>query len=478
MGAELQALLARHLTMPHALHAADDALARDSEERSTLRKDARARVELGHELAHRMPQLHEDLDGAEDLDEAFAAHLAHLGKAGQGAAGFLRGMAQERAPGVLWREREGMPPPFAVLLAMAIWGDVVEPRMRTKPASLVVPIMRAVTELQSRATPRQEDGAIRLSPGRGFGVSVPVMKAGIVHAFAARGVNLLGSIAAHRLVRWEVFEGHMQVMRGVPDARKIVVKGGWSGLAETLGMTGRRDAETLRDIVHAQASCFFELPTKRTHGNLVILEETIPAAPGRPAKVAIVLGTMILPGFVFEIKENLGRASLSAREAMRLVPMVDLPPLVGRPNEHGAQATLSMAVVSEMRERATELVRRGGVKIELDRFRALAQLAGLPVHLVGMVRDRWVQDGDDAPAFLRVTGPDRYVLGDAHAAARGYLHQSGLDTLNAQRDGLRAAAARRAQQKTLQMPANPAREATLPRLPGNAPSSTPERSLI
>lgn len=50
------------------------------------------------------------------------------------------------------------------------------------------------------------------------------------------GARLLGSVRAHRVLRWEVSIGHRQFLEGNPDSRAIRVDGGWQALPEVVGL--------------------------------------------------------------------------------------------------------------------------------------------------------------------------------------------------------------------------------------------------
>jgi hypothetical protein len=137
------------------------------------------------------------------------------------------------------------------------------------------------------------------------------------------------------------------------------------------------------------------------------------------------LGDPILPGYV----DRLRGPGRSERRARKLVPLVPLPPFVGRCNEHGAQAAYQLRLVTEMRVRAREIVEQGGVRLESELLAQLAEDVGLSHSLVGRVIERWLRDGDDGPALLERVEAHRYTLGPAHAEAREFLRVGGEDEI-------------------------------------------------
>ena len=387
-------------------------------------------------------------DGLLAWDARMARYLDRLGALGHEAATQMRASAKKRwqqlqqahdmpaskvqrgAVWALWADPSASPPGgrFARLLAIVLWNDVLAPAL-SKRAALVAPVMGSLIDFHARGRHLETQGAREVLSFQGREIAEVdktsvTLQASTLHAvLMARGLDLLGSLPAHKLLRWEIFEGHRRVLQGEPKASILTVEGGWTALAERLGLPPNQYASMLRDVVRIQAHFRFAFPDG-SHGNLLSYLDS-PAQGRRKATVTISLGAPLLPGYVHELQAKLGKVSVFARSAQRLVPMVDIPPLVGRANEHGHQASFSMALVAEMRERARELVKEGGVIITPMRAEQLAERALLPLNLVPQVLDRWTQDGDDGPAFLHRIERDRYTLGDAHASARAFLEEAG-----------------------------------------------------
>ena len=55
----------------------------------------------------------------------------------------------------------------------------------------------------------------------------------------------------------------------------------------------------------------------------------------------------------------------------------------------------------------------------------MAEKAGLNKRLYLKVIDRWLQDGNDAPAFLNMVTEDRYALGSHFKQAQDFIIQAG-----------------------------------------------------
>ena len=122
-----------------------------------------------------------------------------------------------------------------------------------------------------------------------------------------------------------------------------------------------------------------------------------------------------MPHYVYELQG----------ENRILIPWPPAVPLVGRPNEHGAQRALRLRLLIELRKRARELVLNGGVRLTEERWVSLAQEAMLPVSVLQAVIDRWTQDGEDGPAFLKVVDRNSYTIGEAHKEVRDFLEDAG-----------------------------------------------------
>lgn len=242
----------------------------------------------------------------------------------------------------------------------------------------------------------------------------------IQNILSPANIKVLSTINAHRLFRWEVQTVAKQFVENNTDARALKVIGGYQELAERINCgNSSRVADQLRDIIVWQAAPRFYGHDGR-YGNMLSFDYS-PSGKNRKAVLTLVMGNMMLPHYVFELMGM----SKSNREDRRLIPIVDMPPLIGRPNDQGAQASFQMEILVEIRRGAIELVNNGGVIITKERLRELAEKAGLSHKLYMRVIDRWVQDGTDAPAFLKLIEDDCYALGSNFKKAQDFIIQAG-----------------------------------------------------
>lgn len=265
--------------------------------------------------------------------------------------------------------------------------------------------------------------------------STPVVDAQALEVLM-RGVRSLGLLSTHRAVRWIVTTVHDRAAQGDADARVIAVRG-WSDLAERVGSTSKKDAGHLRDALLLLDRLRFDLPDGSVGGLLAVRHWRPLKRRGNPHRVEITVLTPLMPNYVQGLE----------RGEKRIVPLTQLPPFVGRAQEHGNQAALQLAVLGEMSRRSQEIPRSGGVRITDAAWDGLAARAGVPSSTLHRVRDRWLHDGDDGAAFLRAVGRDRYALAPAHHPAWEFLIDGGTRRDGGESAGKRSAAAKRRRSK-------------------------------
>ena len=247
-----------------------------------------------------------------------------------------------------------------------------------------------------------------------------------------KGISELGSLLGHKTIRHVVREGHRQALEQHPDPRVLSYEGGYTGLGEVLGAS-KKEIESLTCIIEALNATEFPLPDYATPVRLLSRELT-KATGQRRSRLNILLGTALLPNYVHDLK----RHGLTGRP-IRLVPLLDEPPMVGRLNEYAAQATLSMVVVEHMRDNARELVARGGLPLPHELLRRMADRAGLPRSFdLQRMLDAWLAGADRRPAFLRQTEPGRYTLGTAHERELDFILAGGQHESDSSSQGKRA----------------------------------------
>jgi hypothetical protein len=135
------------------------------------------------------------------------------------------------------------------------------------------------------------------------------------------------------------------------------------------------------------------------------------ARRGQRSRLSLQVSPILGPRYLFRFANRLA------------VPIVE-PPLVGSPRWHAAEYRLGLAVIARMVDQRQALTSNGGALLDWDKQ---ARRVGLEPRALARVKDRWIQDGTDAPAFLERVGPDRYILADRPPtkAARDWLIECG-----------------------------------------------------
>jgi hypothetical protein len=347
--------------------------------------------------------------------------------------------AQMWAP---WLSPEGGgTPPRHAWLVRALWQDIVRPRLERaarNPPALARVVQAPVTVLLSAPRVREEGGQMALD----LGLPAPCIIREVADLpSASRGIELFKSIHAHRVLWHIVFAAHERAANTPGWSPHLEYEGGYSALAEACGINGGKGAEQVRALVDLFSVLDLTLPGYR--GGL--LTRTFIEAKGqRRALLRLIPGTPLLPGYVHELQRVAGTASVAARREQDLIPLLPVPPVLGRSNDAGAQATLQLRVVAHLRDHAPDLAEGRGAPLPLDTWARLAAESHVPRALVSRLLPHWQEDHQDGPAVLKRVDRDRYTLGDAHAAARTFLEDGGRRSLDSSEAGRRSAAKRAA----------------------------------
>lgn len=244
---------------------------------------------------------------------------------------------------------------------------------------------------------------------------IPSIKmATLQRILSPQNAKVLSSLNFHRLFRWEIQTVTKQIIQNHPDARMIHIPGGYQELANLIGAgTGGKACDQIRDILAWQAAPkSFVLHDK--YGNAKIVAEgnmlTFERIHGgnKSSSVNLVIGTMLLPHSVFKLLKSESKKLSS--ESVMLIPIPDQPTLIGKPNTYASQMSFQMALYTEMRKKAKELIKNGCIYISPDRMKQLAQESYLSIPFHMRVIDAWLADGGK-PAFLSLVEKDHYALG-------------------------------------------------------------------
>lgn len=408
--------------------------------------------ETREEMARRSP----DFAGGplrvypEEADREYIALLAKLGPKGKGIAAKL-----QKAPPLPEEETDawapwlppaegGRFPARHARLVEALWLDIVRPRLERatrKPPALARLVHAPVTALLSAPKVQEEGGQIALDLG--FDRPCVIRAELAASPRVIKGIGLFQSIHAHRVIRGLAFAAHERALAGELDPRVLTYEGGFAALAEACGVEGREGATKARELLDAFAALDLSLPGGDSARGLLTFVYG-EARRNRKAYLKVVAGLLLLPDYVHELQRLAGTTGVAARREQDLIPLLPVPPVLGRANEAGAQATLQLRVMAHLRDHAVDLAEGRGAPLPLDTWTQLAAESHVPRSLVSRLLPHWQEDHQDGPAVLKRVNRDRYTLGDAHAAARAFLEDGGRRSLDSSEAGRRSAAKRAA----------------------------------
>ncbi len=243
-----------------------------------------------------------------------------------------------------------------------------------------------------------------------------------------QNAKILSSLNFHRLFRWEIQTVTKQIIQNYADARMIHIPGGYQELANLIGAgTGGKACDQIRDILAWQAAPKSFVLRDR-YGNEKIVAEgnmlTFERIHGgnKSSSVNLVIGTMLLPHSVFKLLKSESKKLSS--ESVMLIPIPDQPTLIGKPNTYASQMSFQMALYTEMRKNAKELIKNGCIHVSPDRMKQLAHESNLSIPFHLRVIDAWSTDGDK-PAFLNLVEKDHYALAKHFKQDQDFIVEGG-----------------------------------------------------
>jgi hypothetical protein len=241
-------------------------------------------------------------------------------------------------------------------------------------------------------------------------------------ALLQKGLHQVGSLTFRRAVNYLVracWERHQQ---GEARPELITVQ----GIEEFAQLIGQPDSDHSKAIKLAllQGQCFWlEWPGGFIGGLWMSYYQR--AWTGRKAFLEIELSRVLRPHY-----------GMSELESPWRVPVVQLAPMVGRHNEHAAQASLQERLMVELVDRRVDLIKYGGARIIDQEWRRMADEVGLPYKMLPALLERWQHTAEDGEAFLEKDG-DRYILASTkpYLGAKQFIIEAGRRTLQAKEAG-------------------------------------------
>jgi hypothetical protein len=313
---------------------------------------------------------------------------------------------------------------FSRQLAILRWQDRIKDyikKRRERPAALSVPIYQQIIRSLRRDGEINEscDGIVDANGKKLLELSsTAAIDIVTAKSILRTGVPLLSSITAHHVWRWQLLEVHKQFVTKVKNPRLLVIDGGYKRLGELSGAGFSDDtAAKIRKIVFTQASCRFRYNSKDGvwEGNLISFDHW-EARGQKTSRLELELRAPLCPGFV----EQLPIGGVEFQEQRHMLPVVRLPIFVGRPNDHGAQASFQMEMHMEERARARESYERGGILLNDEDLLELASKAQMSPRLIRKVMDAWIGEG-----YVEKVDDCVYTIGPRYPEAREMIKKAG-----------------------------------------------------
>lgn len=230
-----------------------------------------------------------------------------------------------------------------------------------------------------------------------------------------RGMEGFSTLTGHKLLRWQVRIGFENWMQDKKDPRLICTSGGYEGIAHLIGCNHSNKAITeVKTILHAQAYSKFSFPNG-SQGNMITLLVKEKCRNGEASKINIILGEWLLPNYTHALPQG---------ERRRLIPIIELPPMVCSKNSYAAQAMLQLLILEEFSNQSHTLAEKGSIYLPKEKWFELSTEAHLTKNTLQAVIACWTQDGDKGKAFLSRQG-DEYTLGESYRGVLKFLEYQG-----------------------------------------------------
>jgi hypothetical protein len=345
--------------------------------------------------------------------------------------------ADSKEPAVDWAKYHI--PRYVFHFATILWRTEFQPQLEQKKSKLpaiAYPIARQLSQIcfepGREVRTNEKKGELVSAQGEVL-AEIPSMTPNSLPIFKG-AFQKLASLTGHRTIRFLVEEGHRQAAEEKAEPHIIHRPGGLTAFAESIGATSRKAIEEVGQVLQAGSHLRVTWPSGEWNG-LWIYGHDANESPGKRAWIHLELASFFLPHFA---KRHL------PVDQQQLVPLVPLPPFVGGPRIHAAQAAFQFGMIASLVAHRAELLPQGGALFCPGELERLAQESGLDVSHLPQVLDRWTQDGNDGPKFLERVEKDRYMLADTplYAPARGFLLEGSRRSIEGKKAGQKAVKAK------------------------------------
>jgi len=395
-----------------------------------------------------------EAESINSLDKYFIEFISEIGNEGKKQASDLIKNSQERYEKYknsnysnedrpfawsLWvSEKRSVLSPYLSILSHVLWQDVCKKAWEREKTN--IPALTQGVLVKTIKPPLSKDTKIEITDGTKITCyseegkvisSVPCVDPKLVNIIC-KGMKSFSSLCGHKLLRWQVRTGFNNWTNFVEDPRLICTNGGYEGIANLIGCgNSKRYPSEIKAILHAQAYGHFNFAQGGT-GNMIILREIEKHRNGEPSKINIILGEMLLPNFTHHLPHG---------EKRRLVPITELPPLIGSNNTHAAQAMLQLLILEEFSNQSDRMASKKCVLMPLEKWKEFATESKLPLSCLNKVIMGWTEDDLFSKAFLQKQG-DEYTLGMEYSNVTDFLEYQGQQRIDGAKGGHKSAKAK------------------------------------
>jgi hypothetical protein len=313
-------------------------------------------------------------------------------------------------------------PFFAVLLAYVIWCDVLHDKIsRSDSAGVAMPIVTTMIALSTRGVQQNEkQDHIEIFDFKRKRIG------SLIHPTPTLGgdivkIEALTRLSTQRLLRFLMWESYEKKwIRNDPEPGRIVVEGGISALLKRLGINSSKQEKEIREALDTLSALWINTP--KGEGQ-VFAHHWHRSHTGKKAWLEMVLLGPLAPDY---IARELAGHRIPSDKYLVPVPLPKmLPPLVGRPADHGSQANLQLLALRELRIHAEEYAEKGHVGITDQTWRQLADEAALPKKILPLVLQAYIDGTEDYPPFLSSPTRSRYHLTTSYEAEKRTIVAAG-----------------------------------------------------
>jgi hypothetical protein len=202
--------------------------------------------------------------------------------------------------------------------------------------------------------------------------------------------SAINSYPARRFTNWAVREAHKtaisQKAKGNMRAVDVIVEGGYSKLCENIGVAvNDRNRKLLRELILFLNAARFKY--NRYESSLLSFSDE-PAAPGRPAILALSLQGALNPDWLNSLRLK------SGDPLAKLVPIVEYPAKVSKsPKMATPELDLWDSLMIHIRDNAREAARTGWITCNKGDIDSLANASGMKARQVDKTIEGWIDKG-------------------------------------------------------------------------------------